>query len=115
MVQILEHRILKQVNVEVQDVKFVRAAVHLMQHRQVTGGVIPVAKQAQALGRAGCELGRRLGVPAGEQRDFVTLADQFFCNPADDALGAAVELRRDGLRQRSDLAMRTKCLLVGRI
>ncbi|GAB6845543.1 hypothetical protein JCM2811A_45450 [Methylorubrum rhodinum] len=74
-----------------------------MQHREVTGGVVAVAEKAQAFRMAGGKLGRRLRITAGEQRHVVTLTNQFFRDPRHDALGAAVELRRNSFRERGYL------------
>ena len=88
---------------EVDHVELVRPLAQVVEHREVARDVVADAGEAQALRRAGHELGRGLRIAAGEQRDVVTLADQLLGQPRDDALGPAVEARRNGLGEGSDL------------
>ena len=104
VVQVLEHRVLQQVDMEVQNVELVRPLVHVMQHREVARGMITIAEKTEAFRRAGCQLGRSLRIAAGEQGHVVALADQFLGDPRHHALGTAIELRGYGLRQRSNLS-----------
>jgi hypothetical protein len=80
-----------------------RPAMHVMQHGEVARGVIAVAEKAQALRMAGGKLGRSLRITAREQGHVVTLANEFFRDPRHDTLGAAIELRRHGFRERGNL------------
>ena len=57
----------------------------------------------QAAGRAGDELGARLGVAAGEEGHIVTLPHELLGQVVDDPLGPAVSGRRDALRERCNL------------
>ena len=43
-------------------------------------------------------------IAAGKQCDVVAERDEFLGQPMDHAFGAAIQFRRDGLRQRRDLS-----------
>src|SRR3954453_8436643 len=75
---------MEQVHVKVQDVKFVSAATHLIQHHQhMRYGVAHGRIQSQRLGRAGHELSARTRVTAGKDRYLVTLTNQLFSEVRD--------------------------------
>ena len=80
------------------------ACDHLLQHGDVVGDRIAAgAVEAQRARRAGTQPRARLRIAAGEQRHVVAELDQLFGEIGDDALGAAIEPRRDALDQRRDL------------
>ena len=103
MGHVREHDVLEQVDVEVEDVELRGPSADLAQHDEMARGMVADAGEAQPLRDAGDELGRRPRIAAGEQRHLVAEADEFFREPGDDPLGAAIEPRRYGFAQGSDL------------
>jgi hypothetical protein len=88
------------------EVKLGRAAMHALQHHHVQGvrvsdGFIVAYRPRPRR----VELRRGAGVAAREQRHLVAERDQLVGELVDDALRAAIEFRRNGLDERSDLAM----------
>ena len=103
MGHVREHDVLEQVDVEVEDVELRGPGADLAQHDEMARGMVADAGETQPLRDAGDELGRRPRIAAGEQRHLVAEADEFFREPGDDPLGAAIEPRRYGFAQGSDL------------
>jgi hypothetical protein len=98
---VLEHREMDQVDVEVQHVEALRTATHLMQHRQMRREIGFQRRRIKpnrlvAHGYQGCT-GFRLG--AREQRDVVAKIRKRIREMGDDAFGATVQLWRNGLIQ----------------
>ena len=82
MVQILEHRVLKQVDVEVQDVELILAGVHVLDELVVDGDPVGLARvEADRLLAHRRELQARVRIAAGEQRHLMALGDQLFRQP----------------------------------
>ena len=105
MCLMLEERKVQQVDVEMQDVELPRAAAHLVQHREVRGHVRFERRGIQT-DRAVAhrdQLGVGVRIGGCEQRDFVTELHQRVAQIRDDALGAAIQLRRNGFGERRDL------------
>jgi hypothetical protein len=93
-----------EVDVEVQDVELVGLAADELDHAGVGGVVdLEVAHEAGGGVAGGDEFGRGAAVAGGEEGDVVAEGDERFGKPMDDALGAAVAQRRDGLEERGDL------------
>ena len=70
---------MKQIDVEVQDIKAIRAPPHLVKHQHVIrNGVADLGIQAQRLGYARNQIGSCLGVATCEESDLVTEVHQFF-------------------------------------
>ena len=88
----LEQREMNEIDVEVEDVEFVGALAHLMQHREMRGdvGLERAGIEPDGLLAHGNESRRRAGVSAGEQGDVVPQFHQRVCQVGDDTLGAAV-------------------------
>src|SRR5713226_10746843 len=86
------------------DVEMRRRLDHLLEHGDLVGdGIAAAAVEAERARRAGMQPGARLRIAAGEERHRMAELDQLFGEIGDDALGAAIEPRRDALDQRRDL------------
>jgi hypothetical protein len=66
------------------------AFIDLVEHDEMTGEMVPDAREPKSPGRAGHEMGGRLGA-SGKKRHIMTLGDKLFCQPRDNAFGAAVK------------------------
>ena len=99
-----EQREMKLVDVEVQDVEFVGALAHAIEHQHVIGDRIADAGvEPQRLRHAGHQIGRRDRIAAREQRDLVAERHQLLSQIGDDPLGAAVKPWGNAFDQRRDL------------
>ncbi len=90
---------------EVQHVEVVGAAPHLVQHREVCGNVGFERRRIEAYGLLAHrhEARRRLCLSTCEQRDVVPLVHQRIGEVGHDALGSAVETRRNRFGEGGDL------------
>jgi hypothetical protein len=90
--------------VEVQHVEILGAAPHLLHHQHVwRDHVVNRGIQTQGARPHFVQTSRGDRVATGEQRHLVSERNQLLCQVRHHPLGAAVELRRDGFVQRSDL------------
>jgi hypothetical protein len=65
--------------------------------------ILHSAIQPEPLRATRDQLGRRLGVSAGEQHDLVPTPDELLRHPRDDSLRAAITFRRHTFVERCDL------------
>jgi hypothetical protein len=92
------------VQVKMHEIEIGRAPMHALEHHYVQG--VRVAHRFIVAYRPrprSVELRLGARVAACEQRHLVTERNQFVGEPVDDALRAAIELRRNRLGERSDL------------
>jgi len=90
--------------VEVDDVESVRHSQHLLDHDEVRRELIDaVGIEPQGLRNDRHELGSRAGISACEERDLVSLMNEFFGQVGHDPLGAAIVFRWNGLIEGRDL------------
>jgi hypothetical protein len=86
-----EYGEMDEVGVKVQDVEAMRQALDLLEHGHMIGNVVPNCRvEAKRLLAAWYEGGGCVGVAACEQRDIVTLADQFVGEVGDHPFRAAI-------------------------
>ena len=96
-----------------QEVELGRTPKHALEHHHVQGvGVANRFVVAYRPRPRRVEPRRGAGIAARKQRYLVTERDQLVGEPVDDALRAAIELRRNGLGQRSDLGDVHACELL---
>jgi hypothetical protein len=99
-----KHRVLEQVDMEMQDIELLGALAHRFHHQQVIGNRVAHAGiETQGNFAAGHQLGRRARVAAGEKSHVVTLSDQLLGEIGNDSFGTAVQLWRNSFVQRRDL------------
>ena len=83
---------------KVNEVEIVCPPANLLQHHDVQRARIAHRRvEEQRLRPHRHEFGRRAGIAAGKERDFVPVSHKFFGNPVDYALCAAIEPGRNGL------------------
>ena len=91
--------------VQVDHIEFARSLRDGLQHRDQGRDVIADSRiEPERPGAPRDKRRRRRAVAAGERRHLVTQGDERVGQIGDDALGAAVEFRRDGFHQRRDLS-----------
>jgi hypothetical protein len=78
---VLKHRKLQEVHVEVDDVKLISSTSDLVQHDKLIRCVISNSGEAKGCGDARDEFPERAGVATGEQRDLMSLSDKFLRQP----------------------------------
>ena len=94
----------KLVDVEMQNVEFVGALAHPIEHQHVVWNRVPhIGVEPERHGGTGHEVGGGYRVAARKQRHIVTQLDQFVGQIRDNSLGSAVQLRRHTFPQRRDL------------
>jgi len=103
MRQILEQHVLQEIDMEMDHVELPGSIPHLVQHHEVTGGMIPDPRKPQRLGNAGNEFRGRPGIAASEQSHVMALTHELLGEPGDHPFRAPVEFRGNGLRQGGDL------------
>jgi hypothetical protein len=87
------------------DVEVVEAVEHLLEHTEVRReGIDGVRIEPQGARTGGDQPGRGLGVTAGEQGNVLALSNELLRQERDDALGAAIQNRRDTFIQRRHLS-----------
>lgn len=70
---------MQQIDVEMQDIKLMRAAANFLQHHHLMRQLVLDRRvKPQRDVRAGYEPGVGDGVAAGKKRDFVALCNKFF-------------------------------------
>ena len=92
MRQILEQRVLQEIDMEMNYVELIGPPADGVEHDKVAGDVIADAGEPQALRNTGNKLGRGLRIATGEERDVVPLRNEFLGEIGHHPLGAAVEL-----------------------
>ena len=102
---VVEHREMQQVDVEMDDIEAVLRGAQLREHVQVRRDVRFQRRGIQANGliAAGEKRGLGVGIAAGEQGDLMAQIDQRVGQMRHHPFGAAVKLRRDRLVQGRDL------------
>ena len=102
--EVLHHREMQHVDMEVQHVELVGPSSHLLQHHEVIGQwVLDDRIEPQRDVAAADQLGGCSGIAAGEQGDVMSLTHQLLGQVGNDPLGPAIELGRYTLGERSDL------------
>jgi hypothetical protein len=77
--EISDQREMQQIDVEMQDIKLMRAAANFLQHHHLMRQLVLDRRvKPQRDVRAGYEPGVGDGVAAGKKRDFVALCNKFF-------------------------------------
>ena len=101
---------------EVDDVESVRHSQHLLDHDEVRRELIDaVGIEPQGLRNDRHELGSRAGISACEERDLVSLMNEFFGQVGHDPLGAAIVFRWNGLIEGATCAIFTRGLLFSHV
>ena len=94
-----EQRQMQPINVTVDDIELGHTLGDSFEQRRLGGDGVRArpakAKRARPDRDEGCSSGR---IPAGKKSDVVSKSYQLVCQPGDDALGTAVELRRYAFR-----------------
>ena len=86
-----EYGKMDEVGVKVHDVEAMRGALDLLEHGHMIGKVVASGwVEPQRLFGARYQLGGRIRIAACEERDLMTLPDQFLGEVGDHALGAAI-------------------------
>ena len=99
-----EQRKLELVDMEVQDVEFIGALAHAIEHQHVVGNWIADAVfEPQRFGYARHKIGGRDRIAAGKEGDLMAERHQLLGQVGDDPLGAAIEARGNAFDQRRDL------------
>lgn len=99
-----EHREGQIVEMEVQDIETAREPAHALEHGDVQRHRIAHrVVETQRTRPCRFELCRGARVAAGEQRHVMAEGHKLFREPGNDALGASVQFRWDGLGQRCNL------------
>ena len=91
---------------EVEEVEFLVVAFPAdpFQHHHVQGvRIAHGAIEPQGFRPCRIEPGRGMRIAAGEKRHVVTQRDEFLCQPVNHTFSAAIQFRRNSLRQRSNL------------
>lgn len=92
------------IGAKVEDVECLRPLPHRLQQGHVMRqGVFYLSIEPKCLPAARDQSSRGHRIAAGKQGDLMTLANELFRDPGDDALGAAVGRRRDAFDQWSHL------------
>jgi hypothetical protein len=99
-----EKREVKQIDVKMKNVEFLRALAHLINHQhEVRNDVAHGRIKAKRTSAAGSQLGAGDGVPTCKERHVVAKPGKFFGQVGNDPFGAAIETRRNALNKWSDL------------
>ena len=101
--QIADHRKMRVVGVEMQNVKILDSLANMLDLQHIVGGRITDLREPERLRRAGDELRRGFRAAAREKRHFMALAHQLFGEIGDDPLRASIKRRRHAFHQRRDL------------
>ncbi len=99
-----ERRKLELVDVEMQNIKFVGALAHAIEHQHIIGdGIRTLASSRSALGPQLTRLAAVIRIAARKQCHVVAQCHQFLSQIGDNSFGAAIKPRRNAFDQRRDL------------
>ena len=99
-----DHREVQLRDVKMDDVELIGALHHLLEHEHVRGEMIPAHRvQPERSSAPWHKCGRRLGIPAGEERHVMPQPYEFIRQKRYNSFGPAIQFRRNTLTQRSDL------------
>src|SRR5262245_49087730 len=92
------------VEMEMENVEVLRPVANVLQHHNVQGiGISDRPVETQGFWPHRFQLGRRMRIAAGKQRDVMTECHKFFGQPRDYPLGTSVEFWRNCFSQRTNL------------
>ena len=106
--QILEQRVLQEIDMEVDHVELMSPPADGVEHHKMAGDVIADAREPKALRNTGNKLRRGFRVATGEERDIVPLRHEFLREIGHHPFRAAVELGGTASANGATWAMRTR-------